>query len=138
MGIAISFFVGLIFSVGLSISGMVNPKKIIGFLDIFRSWDPSLLWVMVGAIGVNAIFFRVILKRKRPILSLIYDLPAKAQIDKKLIFGSILFGVGWGLSGICPGPALSNILFLNPKIIAFVFSMLAGMLVFKVLGKNAS
>jgi uncharacterized membrane protein YedE/YeeE len=132
MGILISFFVGLIFSVGLSISGMVNPKKVIGFLDVFRAWDPSLLWVMVGAIGTNFIFFKIILKRNRPLLSLIYEVPKKIKIDKKLIIGSMIFGIGWGLAGICPGPALSNILFFNEKVIVFVLSMLGGMIVYKV------
>lgn len=132
MGILISFLVGLVFSVGLSLSGMVNPKKVIGFLDIFRTWDPSLLWVMVGAICINFVFFKIILKRSRPLLSMIYEVPKNLKIDKKLIIGSMVFGVGWGLAGICPGPALSNLLFFNEKVIAFILSMLAGMLVYKV------
>ncbi len=126
------FLAGFIFSIGLSISGMVDPNIVLGFLDIFGKWNPSLLFVMAGAVMVNLITFRVILKKGKGYDDCALDLPTKNEIDKKLIIGSALFGIGWGIFGICPGPAIANLLFLNGKIIVFFLSLLTGMLIFKI------
>lgn len=104
-----SLISGLLFSIGLGISGMLNPIKVKGFLDITRVWDPSLIFVMVGGIIVYAIFFKQITKRSKPICDHSFSLPTKTKIDYKLILGSALFGIGWGIAGICPGPAIANL-----------------------------
>lgn len=131
----VALLLGLIFSVGLSVSGMVNPNKVIGFLDLFGNWDPDLIFVMGGAAGLNLIMFRFILKRKNPLLGSDFHLPAASQVDKKLILGAILFGVGWGIGGICPGPGLANLFTLKAEPIVFVVFMILGMLTFKFTSK---
>lgn len=133
MKIAISFFAGLLFSVGLVISGMTNPNIVIGFLDLFGDWDMRLLFVMGGAVGVNILFFRFILKRERPLLSQSFSLPTAKDIDKNLILGSAMFGVGWGIMGICPGPGIVNLVTGEPLFLAFVGCMLVGMGIHKFL-----
>ena len=117
-----AFITGSIFAVGLIISTMVNPKKVKGFLNIL-DWDPTLAFVMGSAVTVNLVLFYFIFKRKKPILDKEFHIPAKTIIDKNLIIGSILFGAGWGLSGLCPGPALVNIVKLDPKVIVFILIM---------------
>lgn len=127
----ISFLAGMIFSVGLVISGMTNPKVVIGFLDIFGEWDYSLAFVMIGAVVVNLILFSFILKRKKPIYENDFTLPNTKIIDKDLIIGSALFGIGWGLVGICPGPAIVNLVTFSIPAIVFFAAMVFGMLVYK-------
>ena len=107
----ITFIVGLIFGAGLMIGGMCRRTKIIGFLAIKDGWDPSLLFVMIGALGVNFFTFNLILKRSTPMLANKFDIPAKKEVDWNVIVGPIIFGIGWGLSGFCPGPAMVNFLF---------------------------
>ncbi len=124
---------GLLFSVGLVVSGMINPKKVIGFLDAFGDWDMSLAFVMGGAVIVNLIVFRLILKRE-PVYNDKHNLPASNRhITKRLVIGSVLFGIGWGLVGICPGPAIVNLVTLQKNAVLFVAAMLVGMLAFKYL-----
>lgn len=130
----ISLFSGVIFAIGLAISAMVNPEKVRGFLDIFGSWDYSLAFVMGGAVGFNYFAFKFLSARK-PICSNEHFLPTKKEIDKKLIFGSALFGIGWGLVGICPGPALVNIVTFKSEIFLFVAAMIVGMILHKPLEK---
>ena len=130
MRILVSFVLGILFALGLSVSGMVNPNKVIGFLDLFRNWDPALIFVMGGAVGVNTVLFKFILKRKHPLMGGEFSLPLRTLITWPLIVGSIIFGIGWGLSGICPGPGIANLFSLSPKIIAFVVSMLVGVVLF--------
>ena len=131
----LSLFSGVIFSIGLIISGMINPNIVKGFLDIFRDWNYSLIFVMAGAIGVNIITFNLILK-KRPLLSDSFILPLKTQIDKNLIIGSMMFGAGWGLVGICPGPAIVNFATFKVQILIFIAAMTTGMFLFKILEKR--
>ncbi|RLA63400.1 MAG: YeeE/YedE family protein [Epsilonproteobacteria bacterium] len=128
---------GIIFSLGLGISGMVNPNVVIGFLDIFGTWNPALVFVMGGAVMVNLGLFNMIIKRKKTYSGGKLHLPTNSKLDKSLIIGSVLFGMGWGIAGICPGPAVANIFLLNPITLTFVGSMLGGMLIYKfTLGKN--
>jgi uncharacterized protein len=122
---------GLVFGVGLIISGMVNPGKVLGFLDIAGQWDPSLALVMAGAIAVGAIAFAVAGKRSRTLLDTPMMLPAARNLEPRLVLGSLLFGVGWGLAGFCPGPALVALGAGYPKAVVFVVAMLVGMLVFE-------
>lgn len=122
---------GAIFGVGLAVSGMMNPAKVLGFLDVAGDWDPTLAFVMGGALLVTVPAFRGILKRPRPVLNSGFDLPAKSTLDGRLLGGSAIFGVGWGLSGFCPGPAVAAFLpalwsgFV--PVLAFVGAMVAGM-----------
>ena len=118
---------GIIFGLGLAISGMINPAKVIGFLDVAGSWDPTLAFVMGGALLVAVPAYRVILGRRRPVLVEDFSLPTKARLDGPLIWGSALFGVGWGLVGFCPGPAVAAVVTGLPAVLGFVSAMLAGM-----------
>lgn len=126
-----TFISSFLFAAGLVISGMIDPKKVIGFLDVTGNWDPSLAFVMAGAITVNFILFKSIFKKQRPLIAKNFSLPEKKNIDIKLIVGSILFGVGWGLSGICPGPAVANIFSGHSKIFIYIAGMILGMLLFE-------
>lgn len=130
-----AFIVGLIFALGLGISGMTQPQKVIGFLDIFRNWDPSLMFVMVGAIVVHAILYRLIRRRSAPIFSPKWHVPENKEITKSLVIGSVIFGFGWGLAGYCPGPALTSLASFESRPLIFVASMLVGMLAFKFFNK---
>jgi uncharacterized protein len=118
---------GFIFGLGLLISGMVQPTKVLGFLDIFGAWDPSLAVVMLAALVVSGLGFGLAKRRERPILARQSFLPTKTAIDRPLVIGSALFGIGWGLVGLCPGPALENLATLSPRVIAFVITMTGGM-----------
>jgi len=128
--------VGFIFALGLGISGMTDPKKVIGFLDVFGNWDPSLLFVMAGSIAVHFLSFKLIVKRPSPLLSAHWHVPKKTEITKSLIFGSIIFGIGWGLAGFCPGPALTSLASLQKGPALFVATMILGMYLFKVLDQK--
>ena len=118
---------GLIFGAGLLISGMVQPTKVLGFLDIFGAWDPSLAVVMVAALAVAVPGFMLAGRRSQPWLAPQYFWPGKAAIDVPLVAGAALFGIGWGLVGLCPGPALESLATLSPGVIVFVVAMAAGM-----------
>jgi len=127
---------GLIFGLGLIVSGMANPEKVIGFLNIFGRWDPSLAFVMGGAIFIGVFSFKYIVKREKTLLGGSLHLSNEKSINKRLIFGSLIFGLGWGLAGFCPGPALVSLGMGSLKGALFVIAMLAGMLVFKLVQKN--
>ena len=127
----ISFAGGLIFGIGLIFAGMTDPSKVIGFLDIAGSWDPSLGFVMGGAILVGVVAFRFARKRTVNLLGGMLTLPDQHDIDKRLVIGSLVFGVGWGMAGFCPGPAVTSLGTGNPKAALFVLAMIAGMLVFE-------
>jgi len=132
----ISLLSGIIFGLGLTISGMVNPQKVLGFLNIFDAWDPSLIFVMVGAIIIFAPLHYIFKKKSRPILAKNFISIENKNIDKKLLIGSGLFGVGWGLAGLCPGPAIASISFLNPSSLIFVLFMFVGFFIANRLEKN--
>ena len=122
----VSLFCGIIFGIGLVISQMINPVKVLGFLNLFGEWDPSLAFVMVGALIVSSPLFHLFKNREKPIISSSFSISNKKEIDQKLIFGSILFGAGWGLVGLCPGPAITSIALLNVSSAIFVVSMFIG------------
>ena len=129
----ISLLSGTIFGIGLVISEMINPQKVLGFLDIFGNWDPSLAFVMIGALIVSLPMFHIIKKKEKPLLEEKFDYSNNKNIDQRLIFGSILFGAGWGLGGLCPGPAISSLALLNFYSIFFVISMFVGFYFVKLL-----
>lgn len=118
---------GLLFGAGLSISGMINPEKVVGFLNIAGDWDPSLAFVMLGGVVVTAIGYRTVLRRSQPLFEPNFTLPTRRDTDPSLLLGAGLFGIGWGLGGYCPGPALAGIGLGHPETMAFVAAMLAGM-----------
>ena len=126
MNIIVSLFCGIIFGIGLVISEMINPVKDLGFLNIFGEWDPSLAFVMIGALIISTPFFHLFKNKDKPFFAANFLISNATEIDKKLIIGSILFGVGWGLVGLCPGPAISSLALLNISSIAFVFWMSMG------------
>ena len=128
---SISLLCGIIFGIGLVISGMTNPEKVIGFLSITHNWDASLIFVMGGAVITAGPFFYFFRNKEFSALGDKINLPAKQNIDKKLILGSSLFGVGWGLVGLCPGPAISALATFDPITLVFLLSMAAGVLVKK-------
>jgi len=127
MGILVSALAGLIFGLGLVVSGMANPAKVQNFLDIAGSFDPSLIFVMAGAVAVTFAGYRLLLKQKRPILAPGFAWPQATQIDGRLLAGSALFGIGWGLSGFCPGPAITSLPLAAKGTLIFVPAMLLGM-----------
>ena len=126
-----AFAVGLVFGLGLIISGMTDPSKIIGFLDLAGAWDPSLAFVMGGAVLVGVVAFRYARKRTVSFLGGAMHLPAARHIDRELILGSLAFGIGWGLAGYCPGPAIVALGARQDKAVVFVISMIAGMALYE-------
>lgn len=124
---------GLLFGIGLGISGMVKPEKLIGFLDVTGEWDPSLVLVMLGATVVHMLFVTFILKRPAPVFAEKFSLPTRKDIDARLIGGSMLFGVGWALGGLCPGPALVSLVSGSWVAPVFVVTMAVGMLLHRFL-----
>ena len=122
----VSLFCGVIFGIGLVISQMINPAKVLGFLNLFGEWDPSLAFVMIGALFVSSPLFHLFKNKEKPIFSTSFSISENKEIDKRLIIGSILFGAGWGLVGLCPGPAISSIALFNVSSVTFVFSMFIG------------
>ncbi len=131
MRVLSSLVAGALFGVGLLTSGMVRPDKVLGFLDVAGQWDPSLAWVMVGAIGVHLLLRRLILRRSRPLLGTSFHLPSTHRIDGRLIAGAAIFGVGWGLGGYCPGPSLVTAATGTLSPVLFVGGMLLGMVLTK-------
>ncbi len=129
------FAVGLLFGLGLMWSGMTDPGKVIGFLDLFGSWDPSLALVMGGAIMVGFFAFTVAKKLTTTFLGGVLRFPTNMDIDKKLVIGSLMFGTGWGLAGFCPGPALVSMADGQPKALVFVLAMLVGMVGFELMDR---
>lgn len=127
------WLVGVLFGMGLLLSGMTDPGKVLGFLDLAGSWDPSLMLVMIGAVVISAMAFMIARRRTRSVLGEVMRFPVAQQIDAPLVVGSVLFGVGWGLAGFCPGPALVSMAAGQPKALLFVSTMLVGMALFEFL-----
>jgi len=131
MRTTLAFFAGLVFGLGLLLSGMADPAKVLGFLDLAGAWDPSLMFVMGGAVGVGAVAFAAARRRTRSLLGEPMQLPTATAIDRRLLAGALLFGAGWGLAGFCPGPALVALGLGEGKAAVFVAAMLAGMGLFE-------
>jgi uncharacterized membrane protein YedE/YeeE len=129
MGVLAQLIIGWLFGAGLVVSGMINPAKVLNFLDLAGSFDASLAFVMAGAVAVTALGYHIVLGRKRPLLAASFHLPGRKAVDGPLLAGAAIFGIGWGLSGLCPGPAISSLGLGAPGVLAFVPAMLAGMAV---------
>lgn len=124
----VALMAGLLFGLGMMVSGMVDPHRVIGFLDVAGAWDPSLMFVMGGALAVFLpVYLLVIKKRSAPVCSEKFEVANNPLIDKRLVTGAALFGLGWGIAGICPGPAVTSTLGLNPSMLVFIVTMLVGM-----------
>ncbi|MCY7314117.1 MAG: YeeE/YedE family protein [Rubrivivax sp.] len=134
--LAASLLAGLVFGIGLIVSGMADPAKVLGFLDLAGAWDPSLAFVMVGAIAVCAFAFAVAKTRTVSFLGAAMKLPASRDIDRRLVIGSALFGIGWGVAGFCPGPGLVALGMLEFKALVFVVAMLVGMGAFELIERR--
>ncbi len=132
MKVAVSLFAGLLFGIGLAMSGMLDPARVLGFLDFAGDWDPSLAFVLGGAVAVSGAGTLAMRRMPRPLLAEAFDLPTKRRIDGRLLIGASLFGLGWGLAGFCPGPALAALSLGLPKAFAFAAAMLAGMWCFRM------
>ncbi len=133
MRIFMALFAGLVFGIGLIVSGMSDPAKVLAFLDLAGAWDPSLAAVMGGAIAVGLLGFRLASRRKRSLLGDAMHLPAATGIDRRLVLGSLAFGIGWGLAGYCPGPALASVISGGSKPWIFIAAMLSGMGLFELI-----
>jgi uncharacterized protein len=124
----LSLIAGLLFGLGLVVSGMSNPAKVLNFLDIAGRWDPSLIFVMIGAIAVSFVGFRLVRKMSRPLTGGTFNWPTATDIDAPLVIGAVAFGVGWGLAGFCPGPALTAVSTFAPGVLVFIGTMIVGLL----------
>lgn len=130
---------GLLFGLGLAASGMTDTRKVIGFLDIFGNWDPDLIFVMGAAVITTLVGFKLVLSTKeKPLFGQLFSIPTRSDIDLELALGAALFGVGWGLYGYCPGPALASIIYLSPITIGFLVFMVIGMQLGNLLAKKLS
>ena len=127
-----ALIIGAVFDICLAIAGMLNPSKVVGFLNIFGDWDPSLAFVISGGILLNAIGHRFAMKRKAPIQSATFSMPTSTNIDKPLVIGSVIFGIGWGLAGLCPGPVVASLLLNGQAMLPFFGLMIAGLLVGRI------
>ncbi len=134
----VSLFSGFLFGIGLALSNMVNPDKILNFLDVTGDWDPSLALVMAGALSVSFLAFRFIPRREKPLFENQFRLPTRTDIDKSLLIGAGLFGIGWGMAGLCPGPAIANLGLGGINSMIFVFSMIAGLVTHRYFSKKLS
>lgn len=121
------FLIGLLFSLGLIVSEMINPAKVLGFLDLFGEWDASLAFVMGGAVLVSFIGYRLVLRRKKPLFAQTFSLPTRTDIDARLLIGPAMFGIGWGLVGLCPGPAFAALTASPKTVLVFFIAMMVGM-----------
>lgn len=128
--ILVSFMSGIVFAVGLGVGGMTQPAKVVGFLDFAGNWDPSLAFVMLGAIGVHSLFYRAIRTRPSPLFSSGFSLPNRTDIEPRLVGGSVIFGLGWGIAGFCPGPAITSLASGNFSAVIFSIAMIAGIFAF--------
>ncbi|STY29647.1 transporter protein [Legionella wadsworthii] len=130
-----AFFIGLLFGLGLTVSNMINPYKILNFLDFFGYWDPTLLVVMVSAVLTTFIGYRFVLKKAKPLITECFFLPESTKITKPLLMGSAIFGIGWGLAGYCPGPSITALATFNLDPLYFVLGMILGSFAYWFLAK---
>ena len=128
-----ALIIGSVFGIGLAIAGMLNPSKVVGFLDIFGDWDPSLAFVMGGGVLVNTIGHCFAMKRKAPIQCATFSMPTSTNIEKPLVIGSVIFGVGWGLAGLCPGPVVANLFLNGQAMLPFFGLMITGLLLGRIM-----
>jgi uncharacterized protein len=128
----VSLICGIIFGIGLTVSQMIDPAKVLGFLNIFGDWDPSLAFVMIGALIISSPFFHLFKNNKKPIFADSFSYSNNKELNKKLIIGSSLFGAGWGLAGLCPGPAIASLALFNTSSIIFVITMFVGFYLVKL------
>lgn len=129
MGVLVYFVAGIMFGLGLVVSGMANPAKVLNFLDIAGKWDPSLAFVMAGAVTITAIGYRLLRTRPKPLFASSFHLPTRRMLDIRIFVGPAIFGIGWGLSGFCPGQAITSLGLTAPGTLAFIPAMLIGMAV---------
>lgn len=134
--IAMALFIGLLFGTGIAISGMANPAKVLNFFDFAGSWDPSLIFVMGGALGVTALGYLLVFRRKRPVMEQRFHLPANRSIDMPLVAGSAIFGVGWGITGFCPGGAIPALGLFEPDAVIFFAAMTGGIVLASALRRS--
>lgn len=132
----ISLVCGTLFGIGLAASGMTDPAKVQGFLDVFGHWDPSLVFVMGGAVTVTLLSFRFVLTLQKPVFADSFHLPEATKVDARLLVGAVLFGIGWAIAGFCPGPAIASIAYLNPDIGIFLVAMFGGAYLGQILLKK--
>jgi len=135
MSVIISLLVGIIFGIGLILAQMTNPSKIISFLTFGENWDPSLLFVMASAVFISFFAFSLAKKKNKALLNLDFELPKRSDIDSSLIVGSALFGIGWGMIGFCPAPAIASLAFGNLQTLIFIVTMLIGVYFAKIIKK---
>ena len=133
MRFIITYFIGLVFGVGISISGMANPAKVLNFFDVAGTWDPSLMFVMGGALVTTFVGYKLVLGRNNPMFAASFSLPTVRQLDAKLLGGSAVFGVGWGIAGFCPGGALPALGTGRSEVLIFVAALIAGILIAKLI-----
>ena len=131
MPVFVALLAGVLMGLGLAVSGMINPAKVLNFLDIFGDWDPTLVIVMASALLTTMVGYRVVLRRETPLFAASYSLPGRREIDLRLITGAALFGIGWGLAGFCPGPAIAALSLLRAEPFLFVAAMAVGMVIAK-------
>jgi uncharacterized membrane protein YedE/YeeE len=130
------FITGTTFAIGLAVSGMTQPAKIIGFLDVFGDWNPSLVFVLASAVGVYYVSFQLVTKRKAPLLDSTFMVPTRSDLDLRLLVGGILFGAGWGISGLCPGPILTTLGTTTAPVIILLGGLLVGLYVSGLIGRS--
>ena len=128
---------GVMFGLGLSMSGMINPTIVLGFLDVAGEWNPALMFVMVGALLMTTIGYRLVFSRQKPMFDDAFHVPTNKQVDIRLISGAAMFGIGWGMSGYCPGPAISGLVFFQQETLLFVFCMFVGFQLSHMLKRKA-
>ena len=132
---ALALVAGLVFGLGLWLAGMTDPARVLGFLDVAGAWDPTLMFVLAGAVGVTVVAFRFVLARRRPLLAERFELPTATAIDRRLVVGAAIFGIGWGIAGYCPGPALAGLGVGSVEALWFVPAMLAGLLLHRLVAR---
>jgi uncharacterized membrane protein YedE/YeeE len=133
----VALLAGLVFGAGVTVSGMVNPLKVQNFMDVFGTWDATLIFVMGAALAVTFLGYRIVLNLPKPLFAPSFSLPSASDLDPRLVGGAVVFGLGWGLTGFCPGPAIASLVFLQWPSVVFVLSMAAGMLVMRMLNRKS-